>query len=95
MHTIKTPDELRQIAEDLRSTASSLHGMLDALVPDSDFMKDVFLKWPQMIQDAANKLDPPANPFNLPPAWPGDSASAAEVWEALGARLAHWRGTTT
>ena len=81
--TIKTLEDLRVVADDLRSTASSLHLLLSELVPDSDLMKDVWLKWPQMICDAANKLDPPAGsldrPLPLPHAAESEQNTVPEV----------------
>ena len=90
MH-IKTPDELREIADDLRSTANSLAVMLDQLVPDSHLMKDVFLHWPLMIHDAADKLVPRSMPSDGLPGWPGVHASEDEIWDELLRRQRYWR----
>ena len=90
MH-IKTLDELREIADDLRSTANSLAVMLDQLVPDSHLMKDVFLHWPLMIHDAADKLAPQLRPWDGLPVWPGEHASEDEIWDVLLRRQRYWR----
>ena len=87
---IKTPDELQAIADDLRSTAESLAMLLDHLIPDSNLMKDVFLHWPNMIHDAADKLAPPPLPWDGLPLWPEGNVSEGEVWEALLQRQAYW-----
>lgn len=93
--TIETLEDLHAVADDLRSTASSLHILLSELVPDSDLMKDIWLKWPQMIRDAANKLDPPAGSLDQPPPLPRAAASeqkaALEVLDDTkgGARWLH------
>lgn len=87
---IKTPDQLLAIADDLRSTADALAEMLDQLIPDSDLMKDVFLRWPRMIHDAADKLSPRPMPWDAIPAWPIGDVSEHEVWEALRHRLDYW-----
>ena len=89
MH-IKTPDELQAIADDLRSTADSLALMLDQLVPDSDLMKHVFLRWPLMIHDAADKLARPPMPRDGLPIWPGELASEEQIWEVLLCRQRFW-----
>ena len=73
--SIETLEDLQAVADDLRTTASSLHLLLSELVPDSDMMKGVWLKWPQMIRDAANKLDPPAGSLDQPPPLPRAAAS--------------------
>ena len=90
MH-IKTPDELQSIADDLRSTADSLAVMLNQLVPDNNLMKDVFLRWPLMIHDAAHKLAPRPLLWDGLPVWPGEHASEEEIWEALLQRQTYWR----
>ena len=87
---IKTPDELREIANDLRSTADSLAVMLDQLVPDTHLMKDVFLRWPLMIHEAADKLVPRLMPWDGLPVWPGEQASEEEIWDVLLRRQRYW-----
>ena len=86
----KTTTELQAIAEDLRSTADTLAEMLDQLIPDSDLMKDVFLRWPRMIRDAADKLAPRPRPWEAIPAWPEGEASEEEIWQTLLRRLDYW-----
>ena len=90
MH-IKTPDELQAIADDLRNTADSLAVMIDQLVPDSHLMKDVFLRWPLMIHDAADKLASRPMPWDGLPVWPGEHASEDEIWDVLLRRQRYWR----
>ena len=87
----KTTTELQAIAEDLRSTADTLAEMLDQLIPDSDLMKDVFLRWPRMIRDAADKLAPRPRPWEAIPAWPEGEASEEEIWQTLLRRLDYWK----
>ena len=87
----KTATELQAIAEDLRSTADTLAEMLDQLIPDSDLMKDVFLRWPRMIRDAADKLAPRPRPWEAIPAWPEGEASEDEIWQILLRRLDYWK----
>lgn len=87
----KTATELQAIAEDLRSTADTLAEMLDQLIPNSDLMKDVFLRWPRMIRDAADKLAPRPRPWEAIPAWPEGEASEDEIWQTLLRRLDYWK----
>ena len=89
MH-IRTPDELQAIADELRSTADSLAVVLDHLVPDSHLMKDVFLRWPLLIHDAADKLAPRPIPWDGLPVWPGEQASKEEIWNVLLRRQRYW-----
>jgi len=77
--TVKTLEDLQAVADDLRTTASSLHLLLSELVPDCDLMKSVWLKWPQMIRDAANKLDPPPGSLDQPPPLPRAAASEQNI----------------
>ena len=87
----KTATELQAIAEDLRSTADTLAEMLDQLIPDSNLMKDLFLRWPRMIHDAADKLSPRPGPWQAIPAWPEEEASEDEIWQTLLRRLDYWK----
>jgi hypothetical protein len=87
---IKTPAELQDIADDLRSTADSLATLLDKLVPESNLMKNVFLRWPLMILDVADKLAPKSQPWDGLPVWPEEYASEDEIWNTLLHRLNYW-----